>query len=325
MSAREFCWVVRESSLGTVMAAPVAGTDSIYIRLSDSNSFRMSAAPVFEEIAWGGGLAIVGELVSDHYALKGSLKTKLYPSQATFLLPFLMTRINPGQAAPWTTTEKAGDLASVSIYHAIVRPDGTTRRKRYAGVKAAGGRIDVSRRATAATIELDLQGCRSYGNAMDGSSDPDAVEFPAPAESDYPTGPFTFKQTGGHMTIGGATVTQYDDLSIAIENVLDGRWFEQSFLTVNQFCGRRSTLDADLYYKASPDRRAIHEAIAAQAASIGFHNGVTGQNCTIQFHGKNRITKLDYDLAIDKAYHEKLSLLNAFSAAAGEDCSVSFA
>src|SRR3954471_13363187 len=118
MSAREFLWIVKESALGTVMTSPVAGTDSIYIRLIDGNSFGMVAEPVIEEIPYGGGYAVTAEAVSDHYACKGQLKTKLYPSQAPLLLPWAVTRINDDQDAPWETTEPAGDLASCSVYHA---------------------------------------------------------------------------------------------------------------------------------------------------------------------------------------------------------------
>src|SRR5438128_7496153 len=108
MSAREFLYIVKESSLGTVMSNPVAETDSIYIRLVDGNSFGMVADPVIEEISYGGGLAVTAEAISDHYECKGQLKTKLYPSQAPLLLGLLASRINSGQTSPWTTTEPAG-------------------------------------------------------------------------------------------------------------------------------------------------------------------------------------------------------------------------
>src|SRR4051812_36817788 len=124
MSAREFLWIVKESSLGTVMTSPTAGTDSIYIPLVDGNSFSMVAEPVIEEIPYGGGLAVAAEAISDHYGCKGQLKTKLYPSQAAMLLGLLMTRVD-GAGAPWITSEPTGDLASVSIYHAVRRSDGT--------------------------------------------------------------------------------------------------------------------------------------------------------------------------------------------------------
>lgn len=307
MSAREFLWIVKESSLGTVMTAPVTGTDSIYVRLIDGNSFGMIARPVIEDIPHGGGFAVAAEAVSDHYECKGQLKTKLYPSQAALLLGLLMTRVSSDQTLPWPTTEPAGDLASVSIYHAVRRSDGTYRRKRFAGVKATGGRIEVSRQSTTAMLTLDLQACRSYGNAMDGSADPDATEFPAPAEADYPTGPYTFKQTSGLFTAGTAR-TQYVSLAIAVQNAVDGRWFEASYLTVNQFCGRSASLDADLYLKATPDDRSAYEAITAQSVSLGFNDGA--KTLTLNFGGRNHITDLPYDLPLDKAFMTKLSLKN---------------
>jgi hypothetical protein len=308
-NAREFLWIVKESALGTVMTSPVAGTDSIYIRLIDGNSFTMTTEPVFEEIPYGGGFAVTAEALSDHYGCKGHLKTKLYPAQAALLLSLLAARVNAGQTTPWVTTEPPGDLASVSVYHAIQFSDGTIRRKRYAGCKAAGGRIEVSRQSTTAMLKLDLQACRSYGNAMDSSSDPDATEFPAPSETDYPTGPYTFKNTSTKLKIG-TTRAQYESISIAVQNALDGRWFEQSYLTVNKFCGRKTRLDAELYFKPSPDNRAAYEALTAQDAELTFDNGT--HTAKVDFNGQNTIMKLDYNLPLNQAFTEKLSLTNRF-------------
>jgi Phage tail tube protein len=323
MSAREFLWIVKESALGTPKTSPTAGVDSIYIRLIDGNSFGMIAKPVIEEIPWGGGLAITGESVSDHYECKGQLKTKLYPSQAALLLGWALTRVD-AVPNPWATTEPIGDLASCSVYHAVRRSDGTYRRKRFAGCKVSGAKIDVSRQSTTAMLTLDLLGCRSYGNAMDSSSDPDATAFPAPADTDYPSGPYTFKMTAGGITVASAR-TEYDSLAIAIQNVLDGRWFEQSYLQVNQFCGRASTLETELYLKASPDDRAAYEALTAQAVSAVFTNGVTNQNMTLQFNGQNTITDLPYNLPLNQAFMQKLSLKNRYDPSASNDISVSFA
>jgi hypothetical protein len=76
MSAREFVWIIKESSLNTAMASPVAGTDSIYIRLTDGNAFTMVADTIIEEIPYGGGLAVCGEAIADKYSCKGALKTR---------------------------------------------------------------------------------------------------------------------------------------------------------------------------------------------------------------------------------------------------------
>jgi hypothetical protein len=173
-------------------------------------------------------------------------------------------------------------------------------------------------------LTLDLLACKSAGNAMDSTSDPNGTVFPAPAETAYPTSPYTFKMTAGGLTVGSVR-TEYEDLSIAVQNVLDGRWFEQSYLQVNQFCGRASTLDTTLYLKPTPDDMATMEAITAQSVSAVFTNGVTNQNLTIQFNGQNRIKSVPYDLPLQQAFMRKLSLKNLFDASATQDLSISFA
>src|SRR5207302_1569919 len=123
--------------------------------------------------------------------------------------------------------------------------------------------------------------------------------------------PYTFAQTAGLLVCrssGSAVRSQYESLAIAGQNALDGRWFEASYLTVNQFCGRSTTLEAVLYLKATPDDRSAYEAITAQTASAGFNNGTTGQHLTLTFNGANTITDLPYDLPLNQAFMQKLAL-----------------
>jgi hypothetical protein len=323
MPTREFLRVIKESALGTVMTSPVAGTDSIYIRLHDGNNFTPAVEPVMEKIMWGGGLATTGEIISDHYNVSGTLKTKLYPAQDNLLLNWAIATINTGQTTPWTTTEPAGDLASCSIYHAIMFSNGTYRRKRYSGAKVKSWRIEVNRQGTSATLTLEVTACRAYGatSPMDTTSDPDATEFPAPADSDYPTGPYTFKMTSGGLKLG-TTRSAYESLVIAGQNVLDTRHFETSYAQLNTFLGRQASLEADLLFKASPDNRAAYEALTAQDAELTFDTGTN--TCKIDFNTKAKITKLANDLPIDKAFMEKLTLENVYDASTGNDIAVSF-
>jgi len=330
-NAKEFLWVVQEGALNTPVASPVTwptpSPNAFYIRLVDGNSFSMMATPIIEEIPYGGGFAVTADAVSDHYQCKGQLKTKLYSSQAAMLLGLLMTRVD-GSGNPWASTEPVGDLASCSIYHAIRRSDGTYKRTQFSGVKAAGGTIEVSRQSTTAMLTLDLLACKSAGNAMDGSSDPSSGAFPAPVEDNYPLSPYTFHQTAGGFfcrSSGSAVRMQYDSLAIKIQSALDGRWFEQSYLTVNQFCGRASTLEADLYLQATPDDQSAFEALTAQTVGLTFTTGVTGTNLTLMFNGQNTITQLPYDLPLNQAFMRKLSLKNRFDPTAGGDISFSLA
>lgn len=321
MSAREFLWIVKETALGTVQTDPVAGTDSIYIRLVEGNAFTPVVAPVMDTIMWGGGLATTGEIISDHYNVSGTLKTKLYPAQAPFLLDWAATQVNAGQTLPWPTTEPPGDLASCSIYHGIMYSNGTYRRKRYSGAKVKSWRCEVSRGSTSAMLSLEVTACRAYGSGADSTSDPDATEFPAPADSAYPLGPYTFKMTSGGLKLG-TTRSGYESLALAVTNVLDTRHFETSYAQVNRFLGRSATLDAELLFKASPDNRAAYEALTAQDSELTFDNGVN--TCKIDFNAKGKIANLANDLPIDKVFMEKLTLGTVYDPATGVDLSVSF-
>lgn len=322
-TAREFLLLVKESALGTVMTSPVAGTDSILIRLTDGNSFDLNQDNEYEHIMYGGGLAITAESVTDHYSCKGNLKTKLYPSQAAFLTNWGLQRINSGQTTPWVTTEVPGDLVSVSCFHAVQQSNGTFLRERFSGTKVANFNLDVSRDSTTATLSMDLVACRKYPSASDGSVAPTLLEFPDPAETDYPYGPFTFSSTGGLLTIG-TTRTQYNSLSLKAANKLDGQWFETKYLSLNQFHGRETTLDVDLYFKVAPADRTSYEANTTQAASIGFASSVAGQSMLINMNAQNTITGLKRDLPLDRAFMQKLTLMNRFDPAAVAALTVSF-
>lgn len=322
-TAREFLLIVQESALGTPVASPVIGTNSIFIRLVDGNAFSMVAEPVQMEIAYGGGLAKTSEIVSDHYQLQGTLKTVLYASQAQFLLNWAAQEINTAQTVPWTTTELPADLVSCSIYHAIRMNDGTFLKKVYSGAKVSSWQIQVSRQSTYATISIGITACTQTGIGTL-SGDPTTL-LPTPTETQMPLGPYTFAQTAGGLTVGGVARTQYGALTIAVQNALDGQWFESAGLSILNYHGRKSKLNADLYLKVTPDDRSAYEASTAGAASVVFTNGVTGQNLTLQFNGQNKITKLPYDLPLNTAFLQKLELTNVFDQSAAQDISFSFA
>jgi hypothetical protein len=315
-NAREYLLIVQESALNTPMTSPVLGTNMIYIRLADGNAFKMRAKPVIQKVMYGGGYAVAAEAISDHYALEGTLDTLLYPTQANLLLSWATSRINSAQTSPWTTTEIPGDLASCTIYHAIRQSTGAYNLKQYSGVKVSSVKIDVSRDATIAKLSLGLMGSQQTGFGTQ-TGDPTSTPFPAPAETNYPTGPYTFAMTSGYLSIGGTTRSGYQNISIDIKNALDGEWFEAAYRQIIQFLGRESSLQTKLFYKPSPDDASAFEALTAQALEVTFENGVTGQNLTINFNGQNTISDLPWDLPLDKVYTVDMTLDNRFDPAAG--------
>lgn len=323
-TAPEFLWVIKESAYGTKKPSATAGVDSVYIRLADANAFSMVADPVFVETAFGGGWDEPADVQADHYDVKGALSTLLYPTQANLLLDWLMTPVNTGQTLPWVTTEPAGDLASCTIYHGIRRRDGTIKRHKYTGVKCAGGEIACSRSAPRATLKLDLIGQKEVGNAVDASADPDATEFPEPADSAYATGPYLFSHTSALFKVGSA-LTQYAGVSLKVTNKLDPQFFENHWLSTCGNKGRSATLDADVLLKASPDLRTAMLALTNQDVELSFNDGVTGHVTTkIDFNTKNYVAKLPYDLPLGKEFMQKLSIKNRYDTSVGSGLNAVF-
>ena len=233
------------------------------------------------------------------------------------------SEINSGQTSPWTTTELPNDLASCTVYHGVQTSTGVFWKKSYGGTKVTSVKIEVSTEATAAKITLGLKACTQ--TALGTLTGDPTTALPTPTEAEMPQGPYLFTQLAGNLTLGGVSRTQFSSLAITINNALDGQWFESAGLSILNYHGRESMLEADLYLKLSPDDRSAYEAATAQAATLTFQNGVTGQNMTLNFNGQNFITDLPFDLPINQAFRQKLQLTNTLDATAGSDIAVSFA
>lgn len=322
-AAREFLYVVQESALNTPLTTPSIGTTSLFIRLVDGNSFSMVATPVQEEIPYGGGLAKISEIVSDHYSCTGTLKTKLYGSQAAFLMGWSTTEINAGQTLPWTTSELPNDLASCSVYHGIQTSTGVFLKKAFSGCKVGSAQIEVSRQSTTAMLTLQLTACAqtAYGTL---TGDP-TTALPTPTEAEMPLGPYTFSMLSGGLSVASASRTMFSSFSANIQNTLDGQWFESPSLLLLNYHGRKSKVNADLYLKLSPDDRSAYESGAATQLSVVFTNGVSGQNMTLDFKSQNKIVELPFDLPIGSAFQQKLGVSGVLDQSAGTDLAVSFA
>jgi hypothetical protein len=305
---REFLWVVKESALGTPMASPTAGTDSIFIHLVEGNSFDMTAKPLKIKLPYGGGFAVTRQTISDRYELKGNLKTKLYPSQAQMLLDWATTRIT-SVPAPWTTSEIIGDLASCSLFHGYTQNNTAFLKKQYGGCKVGSAGIEIGTEATVASLTMGLQAATvtAFGT---NSGDPTTT---LPTEADYPSGPYSFVGTAGLLSIA-STRTNYSSLSIKFENKLDPQWYETAGLSTLGCYGRDSTLEAMIRLKPSPDDRIAYELLTAQAVSVGLVGG--GHTLTLTYNGQNITDDYARDLALGKAFSAKLSLLNQWDPAA---------
>lgn len=318
MPAREYAMIVKESSYGVPMEDPVKGTDLWYLRLSGSNAFGMQSVPIIEDIMYGGGVATPACAFSDQEMCTGALTGELYAGpRSKLLMDWALTPVNTGRTAPWTTTDAnyvmpVGDLASVSIYHAIQQNDSTYDLRRYSGVKVLSGSISASRQSPAATFSFQLQGIRDEVV--------DAEEFPAPAETDYPCGPYLFSHTSGKLKIATAR-TLYSSVQFSWTNAMSPQWFESKYLQLLKCCGRTSSLEVDLYMKKTPDDLTTLKALTALDAELSFDNTVN--TLKIDMGLSNRFKGLVRDLPIDGVYSWKGTVQNYWDASAASDLVVS--
>jgi hypothetical protein len=324
-SSFEYLVLVKESAYGETMANPVWGTDAIVVRLAGPNRFTPRPARPLVQIPYGGGVNIRHYTTSGKFAITGSLTTELYASQAAFLLNWCATRINTGRTTPWTTTDAGGvmpvgDLASVTCYHAIRRNDGTTKRRKYVGTKVHSWRLEGNDTDQQFMLSLELQSKKMHGNIIDASNDPDAVEFPEPLDSDYPTDLYLFTHTVGGFTLDSVR-SIYSSMSINVQNSMDARFFEAPFIYLDQFRGRAATMSIKGLYKANPDDRAAFEAIDTHEAEVVIDNGDI--TTTIQFNGNNVLDQITDDLPLDRVFEQEFLLATQWDNAVHEDLSVS--
>ena len=329
--SREFLMIVEESAFGTPVVSPVVWTTSTtyglanasayYIRLPGDNQFTMRPRPIVVRVPYGGGLAIDAYTASDKLECKGRLTTMLSIAQAPFLLSWAGARI-VGGTSPWTTSELVGDLASCSIYHGIVEFDGTVKRRLYKGCKVDSWSLSCSEASTVATLTLEISGGTPQGNQFDSSVDPTSGVFPVPVDANFPSDPFEWIHTAGHVTIGGGARTAITELTISSQNVLARSFYNTRFVQYLRFCGRKTTVSSRLQYLSSPDDRTLYEGLATGGLSIGFNNGTHG--FVMDLKATNVYDPLDDDLKLADTYWQSQTSGNMWDVAASADFTLAF-
>ena len=299
----EFLWIVKESAYNTQKGSLVAGTDSIYVRLSGANRFGMRAVAKKLKIPFGGGFASPGYAKAYQWDIMGSLELELCYGQAQLLLDWALTPINAGQTVPWTTTEPPCDLASCVVYHGIQRDDGTIKRTRYKGVKVPSARISSSAANGSTMLQLQLRASQKDGNAFYTTTDPDATAFPAPADTAFPTDPVLFYHTNGLISVGGA-LAYVTSIELNIDNHLDHQFFSSPYIVKDRKRGRSATASANVLYTATPNWRSDLEALTSRAASFGWTDGTT--TLTVDYQGNNLLDTLTDDLQPGQQYMQKV-------------------
>jgi hypothetical protein len=327
MASRRFVRACIESSFGVAKTTPTLGTDACVLRLPDANAFKAEMTPSIEYIPYGGGRTTYADSVADVALVQGSVSTYLYPGIWTTLLTnWALTLINTGRTTPWVTTDAssvmpAGDLASMCFYHGFQNPDASYVREKWLGSKSTKGSIEGSAKDRKIKFTSDFIGIKEVTNAFISgeASAPDATEFPAPAETDYPTAPYLFSHVGsgtGTMKIGSAR-TQIESFKLSWENAIYPDPYEKQVIQLARFTGRKVMLEVGLRYKISPDDLASFQSQAAQASQLILDNGAHTFN--LQMNGVNKITGRERDYTDGNEYATKITVTNFWDASAGSD------
>jgi hypothetical protein len=328
---REYLLWVREVSYGTpdlTTGAPTTGGFH-WIRLDQGNRFTVRAARGTTQIPYGGGWNVPYYRVGKTVSVGGQLSTIIHYSQASNLLKWAMTQINAGRTTPWTTTDASGvmptcDLASASLYHGIMRSDGTWIRTAYRGMKVAGLRLDCSAGSPLLNATFELVGSKPIPNDDLGgvdSSEVSATEFPGPTDHVWPTDPVLFQESSGLVKIG-TTRTQYDSVSLDIRNSMDAQRFESRYLVLARLLGRGVMLSANLHYKATPDNRAAMEALTAQDTEVSWSNGVN--TIKVDMHGAALFDSVSDDLPLEGLYRQSVTVGSFHDASVGTDLTFTY-
>jgi hypothetical protein len=227
---------------------------------------------------------------------------------------------------PWETTDAdyvmpVGDLASVSIYHAYMLPDGTFKRRRYSGVKVASGSMSASRQDPLFKFQFSLVGIRDDLNAAGSVADPDATEFPEPGDDDLPAcNPWLFS----HVSAGGlkiaTTRTQYGSVNLSWQNQLAANAFESKYAQLIRFCGRQTTAQVQLRLKSSPDDIASYKALTSLASEIKLSNGTNTLTIGVPSTKWDAVTR---DLKLNDEFYLNGTLAAYFNPSSGSDVVVS--
>lgn len=325
MASREFAMFVIESSYGTPKTTPVLGTDKFYLRLHENDSFSGQMNPDLLDIPYGGGRSTPAVQVSDTYSVSFTLKSYLYPGvHSATLVNWAFTPINSGRTAPWTTTDAGllmppGDLASIGIYHAIQQNDGSYDRRLYSGCKAHTATVTCSRSDPRALLTVSGVAIRDNLNAAGAAAYPDATEFPAPAETDYPQQPYLFSHTAGDWIIDGAAVarTQYESVTLTATNAMDPVAFETNYIVLDKFCGRTSVLSGVIHLKLSPDDLTRLQSKTVLNASLKFDNGTN----SLKFDclTRNYFKSVGRSLPLNRHFSRPIALQNFWDPANAGD------
>lgn len=221
------------------------GASPIGIRLAGDTAFKGTKTPIRTAIRSADSQNRRLQNISAKYSVSGSLRTPLYPSQATAIL---------GWAG--TLAGSPPDLASLCAEHF----DGVQGRK-YVGGKIT--QLALASDAESQYATLDIQFLFK-----------DCTDEAVTAPSDYPTeSPCLHTELAGAFSVGGA-IALFDRFHCTIKNTIVAKFYESATIAMATWAGREVDVQAHCAYTDTA-LRALFEGQTAATMSAAYSGGPT--------------------------------------------------
>lgn len=309
--AREFATLTIESAYGTpTNANATINTTYIPLRLNEGSAITVRRAPVVQTVRTADTLNRRSFIVNERHTVAGQIKCLAYVPQMPLLLGWALTPIDSGQTAPWTTTERPNDLASMTLDHAIEDPvSGTVTKYRYTGLKVRSGSLVFDNQTDMGVLTLDVVG-KTTGSTT----------FSEPADTDYPAAVYCLQDL---TTIKyGSSTTNIRSLSLSWTNDLAARHDESPGLASCRLRGRTVDFMSALLYKISPDRRDAFINQTVQDCEFEFTSGANTMK--FEFAGTNYISGLNDQTPLAEEFEQEITVGSFYDTTANTDFAISF-
>lgn len=314
--AKQWLVLTTEASFKTKTGTPVLNTDYFPVRLDQDNAFTPRVTPQFWEVLTADADNEPVLTGTERSSCPGRISMLLYATHAPAMLRWALARVNqvPTPKLPWVTSEPRGDLGTMTADYAIEDPStGTQAKLAYRGGKVLGGELLGNNTTDLMRLNLDVL-----------FADTAASVLAEPAITDYPTDPYAFQDlTGGTSAfkIGTAT-TNFQSFALRWRNNVVPKWDESSTPVRMRMNGRRISWEAQLLYKATPDRRAAYVARTAQDVEFKFDNG--SKTALIDLNLRNFIQQVGDILPLGDEFAQTIGGDSFVDTAQGASISLAF-
>lgn len=266
---------------------PDAGATSIWIDLLE-DAYVLDGDPRRWQLTTAGGGNMLAKTGSQRTGYSGRLKTPLFPSLASFLVPWFATPSGTGNAR---------NLPSVTCDYF-----NGYEVKRTVGVRPSKGVLSCqdSDDGVVVMLELDLIG---KSQVADGS-----LTLTEPAVTDFPTGrPYTLTDLAGQVKINNTAIaTGIKDFKITYENILYWTFHESPTIDRLNLRGRRLSAEVTIGEEDRTNRTRF-EQVTAVALVAGWSIASPASSVLFDLQGNCYVTNRSSAGAFGEDIYETLT------------------